>query len=153
MDRLLGLVDLVVWVLDPQKYADNLVHKEYLARLRHYREVTVVVLNQADLLAPADARRCVLDLHRLLDADGLGGVPVFATSAVAPAGLDELRTLLERTVAARRAVLDRLDSDRSVPDHVLAFAAPRHNFLPRYSRLPAEQPTPEFRWPLTPVTT
>jgi len=111
VDRLLGLVDLVVWVLDPQKYADNLVHKEYLARLRHYRDVTVVVLNQADLLAPADARRCVLDLRKLLDADGLGGVPVFATSAVAPGRLNQLRTLLERTVAARQAALDRLAGD------------------------------------------
>jgi GTP-binding protein EngB required for normal cell division len=111
VDRLLGLVDLVVWVLDPQKYADNLVHNEYLARLRRYRDITVVVLNQADLLAPGDAHRCVLDLRKLLDADGLGGVPAFATSAVAARGLNQLRTLLERTVAARQAALYRLAGD------------------------------------------
>ncbi len=113
VDRLLGLVDLVVWVVDPQKYADNLIHNEYLARLRRYRDITVVVLNQADLLSPADAHRCVLDLRRLLDADGLGGVPAFATSAVAPHGLNQLRTLLERTVAARQAALYRLAGDVS----------------------------------------
>jgi energy-coupling factor transporter ATP-binding protein EcfA2 len=111
VDRLLGLVDLVVWVLDPQKYADHLVHHEYLARLRRYRDITVVVLNQADLLAPDDAQRCVLDLRRLLDADGLGGVPAFATSAVTPEALNQLETLLERTVAARQAALHRLAGD------------------------------------------
>jgi hypothetical protein len=111
VDRLLALVDLVVWVLDPQKYADNLVHKEYLARLRRYREVTAVALNQADLLAPADADRCLLDLRRLLDADGVGGVPAFLTSAVTPHGPDPLVSLLERTVAARRAALQRLAGD------------------------------------------
>jgi GTP-binding protein EngB required for normal cell division len=111
VDRLLSLVDLVVWVADPQKYADNLIHTEYLARLRRYRDITVVVLNQADLLSPADAHRCVMDLRKLLDTDGLGGVPAFATSAVAPKGLNQLRTLLERTVAAQHALLYRLAGD------------------------------------------
>jgi GTP-binding protein EngB required for normal cell division len=111
VDRLLGLVDLVVWVLDPQKYADNTVHNQYLAQLKRYRDITVVVLNQADLLSPGDAHRCVLDLRKLLDADGLTGVPAFATSAVAARGLNQLRTLLERTVAARFASLYRLAGD------------------------------------------
>jgi hypothetical protein len=30
VDRLLDLVDLMVWVLDPQKYADKVVHERYL---------------------------------------------------------------------------------------------------------------------------
>jgi 50S ribosome-binding GTPase len=111
VDRLLGLVDLVVWVLDPQKYADNVVHQHYLAQLRRYRDITVVVLNQADLLSPADAHRCVADLRTLLDADGMTGVPAFATSAVAPRGLNQLRALLERAVASKYALLHRLAGD------------------------------------------
>jgi energy-coupling factor transporter ATP-binding protein EcfA2 len=111
VDRLLGLVDLVVWVLDPQKYADNVVHHQYLARLRRYRDITVVVLNQADLLSPADAHRCVADLRNLLDADGMTGVPAFATSAVVPRGLNQLRMLLERAVASKYASLHRLAGD------------------------------------------
>jgi hypothetical protein len=121
VDRLLDLVDLVVWVLDPQKYADNLVHTEYLARLRRYRDVTVVVLNQADLLDPDDAQRCVRDLRGLLDADGLDGVPAFATSAVTPHGSDQLEAVLEQTVAAHRAALHRLAGDI---DGVVADVAP-----------------------------
>ena len=30
VDRLLGLVDEVVWVVDPQKYGDRILHKAYL---------------------------------------------------------------------------------------------------------------------------
>jgi energy-coupling factor transporter ATP-binding protein EcfA2 len=111
VDRLLALVDLVVWVLDPQKYADKLVHKQYLARFRRHRDITVVVLNQADLLGSADTERCLEDLRRLLVADGLGGVPVLATSAVGHPGLQPLRALLERAVAARQAALRRLAGD------------------------------------------
>lgn len=111
VDRLLGLVDLVVWVVDPQKYADKVVHREYLTHFHRHRDVTLVVLNQADRLAPADVRRVTADLRGLLEADGLSGVPVLATSAVVPGELTQLRSQLERTVAERRAALLRLGGD------------------------------------------
>ncbi|WP_432833410.1 GTPase [Dactylosporangium sp. CA-092794] len=111
VDRLLRLVDLVVWVLDPQKYADRVVHERYLNQFQRHRDITVVVLNQADRLTRADAERIIEDLRRLLDADGLGEVPTFATSAKGQPGLARLRTGLERTVAARLAALLRLDAD------------------------------------------
>ncbi len=111
VDRLLGLADLVVWVLDPQKYADRVVHDRYLRRLHRHREVTVVVLNQIDTLADADVDRCAHDLRRLLAADGLAGVPLLLTSATGPAGLPELHDLVERTVARRQAAIDRLWAD------------------------------------------
>ena len=125
VDRLLALVDLVVWVLDPQKYADRLVHKQYLAQFHRHREITVVLLNKADLLTDDDVKRCVNDLKRLLDDDGLGGVPVFATSVVGPARVQPLRELLARAVAARHAALQRLagDVDVVVADLAPHFAA------------------------------
>ncbi|WP_433611901.1 GTPase [Dactylosporangium sp. CA-139114] len=119
VDRLLRLVDLVVWVLDPQKYADRVVHQQYLAQFQRHRDVTVVVLNQADRLTRPDSERLIADLRRLLDNDGLGGVPVFATSAKGQPGLDPLRVALERTVAARQAALLRLNGD--VTDAVAAL--------------------------------
>jgi GTP-binding protein EngB required for normal cell division len=121
VDRLLTLVDLVVWVLDPQKYADRMVHEQYLSRFARHRDVTVVVLNQADRLEPADAERCLDDLRRLLVADGLDGVPVFATSAVERPGQLPLREMLESTVAKRRAALLRLGGD---VDGVVSDLAP-----------------------------
>jgi GTP-binding protein EngB required for normal cell division len=112
VDRLLDLVDLVVWVTDPQKYADQVLHDRYLREFRQHGEVTVVVLNQADRLTPADAARCVADLAGLLAADGLPQVPVFAVSATAAdPGSRQLRDVLERAVAARRAALNRLSAD------------------------------------------
>ena len=71
VDRLLRLVDLVVWVMDPQKYADRVVHEQYLRQFARHRDVMVVVLNQADRLTRVDAERCLGDLRSLLDADGL----------------------------------------------------------------------------------
>ncbi|GAA1801222.1 ABC transporter [Planosporangium flavigriseum] len=121
VDRLLSLVDLVVWVLDPQKYADRVVHEQYLSRFARHRDVTAVVLNQADRLSPADAERCLDDLKRLLVADGLGGVPVFATSAAERPGTLPLREMLESTVAKRQAALLRLGGD---VDGVVSDLAP-----------------------------
>ncbi|HEX6500913.1 MAG TPA: GTPase [Micromonosporaceae bacterium] len=111
VDRLLSLVDLVVWVTDPQKYADQVIHERYLRTFRHHRDITVVLLNQADRLSPADTARCVNDLARLLAADGLATVPVFAVSAVGQPGAEELRNRLARSVAARHAALTRLAAD------------------------------------------
>ena len=112
VDRLLAQVDLVVWVTDPQKYADQVIHQNYLRSFQQHRDVMVVVLNQADRLSQADTVRCVGDLRRMLDADGLDGIPVFATSAVAtPPGVRELRGVLEKAVHERQAALRRLDDD------------------------------------------
>jgi GTP-binding protein EngB required for normal cell division len=111
VDRLLRLVDLVVWVMDPQKYADKVVHEQYLRQFQRHRDVMVVVLNQADRLTRADADRCVADLTRLLEADGLEGVPAFSISAKGQPGLDRLREQLEKAVAGRQAALRRLTGD------------------------------------------
>ncbi|MGW0501846.1 GTPase family protein [Micromonospora sp. NPDC003241] len=111
VDRLLGLVDLVIWVVDPEKYADRVVHAAYLREFQRHRDVTLVVLNQADRLPPAEVPRVLADLRRLLDADGLDGVPLLATTIVEPSGHEVLRTELERTVAERQAALRRLTGD------------------------------------------
>jgi GTP-binding protein EngB required for normal cell division len=111
VDRLVKLVDMLVWVLDPLKYADAAVHRRYLVPLAGHAAVTLVVLNQVDTLSPDQAADCEADLRRLLDAEGLTETPVLVTSALTGAGLDELRLSLARTVAARRAVIDRITAD------------------------------------------
>ncbi|MEU7507534.1 GTPase, partial [Streptomyces lavendulae] len=50
VDRVLALVDAVVWVVDPEKYADAVLHERYLRPLAGHAEVTFVVLNQVDRL-------------------------------------------------------------------------------------------------------
>ncbi|MEV6599108.1 GTPase [Actinoplanes sp. NPDC051346] len=111
VDRLLGLVDQVVWVVDPQKYGDRILHNAYLRQFRSHGDVTIVVLNQADRLSPTDTEIVLTDLKRLLDEDGMPGVPAMATSAKQPGMLNELRAALEKTVAERQAALRRLAGD------------------------------------------
>lgn len=111
VDRLVGVVDLLVWVLDPQKYADAAVHERYLRPLAGHRDVMVVVLNQVDRLPERSVKRCLDDLRGLLAADGLEGVPVLGVSALTGEGVPELRALLDRQVSRRRAWSSRLAAD------------------------------------------
>src|SRR5215207_6698648 len=91
VDRLVELVDMLVWVLDPQKYADVAVHGRYLRPLARHASVVVVVLNQVDRLSPEESAQCLEDLRKILDADGLGEAKLLATSATRGDGLAELR--------------------------------------------------------------
>jgi GTP-binding protein EngB required for normal cell division len=111
VDRLVKMADMLVWVLDPLKYADASVHRRYLIPLAGHAGVTMVVLNKADTLPPDQVADCAADLRRLLDAEGLLETPVVVTSVATGSGLDELRQMLATAVAERRAVTDRITFD------------------------------------------
>src|SRR3984957_19335509 len=119
VDRLVGVSDLMIWVLDPQKYADRAVHHRFLVPLAGHSEVVAVVLNQADLLSAAQVEDCVHDLRRLLDSENLHDVQILVTSAVTGEGIEELRKLLMEAVTARRASAARIAAD--VDKMVAAF--------------------------------
>src|SRR5699024_11188819 len=109
--RVLELVDVFVWVTDPQKYADVVLHDDYVAVLREYGAVTLVVLNQVDRLPPGGQEQVEADLTRLLDRDGLEQHEVIGTSTVSGAGTDELRSHLHRAVEHSDAARHRLAAD------------------------------------------
>ena len=111
VDRLVSLADVMIWVLDPQKYADAAVHRRFLVPLAGHSDVLAVVLNQVDLLDAAQIDDCVTDLRRLLDSEQLQEVPILVTSAVTGTGMDELRKLLVDGVAARQASAARISAD------------------------------------------
>jgi GTP-binding protein EngB required for normal cell division len=111
VDRLVGLVDVLVWVLDPEKYADAAVHDRYLAPLAGHAGVLLIVLNQIDRLDAVAAKECLTDLRALLDREGLAAAPLLAVSARTGTGVAELRGQLAHRVAARRAATDRLTAD------------------------------------------
>jgi hypothetical protein len=133
VDRLFDLVDLFVWVVDPQKYADLALYERYLDRLHAHRDVMIVVLNQIDLLSSEEQKACREDLLRLLDDRGLDGVPVLSTSARTGVGVEELRALLRERLAGKRVSADRLDADVLAVLAELADGAvgPRTPDLPR----------------------
>ena len=111
VERLVGLTDLMVWVLDPQKYADLAVHRRFLAPLSSHRDVMLVVLNHIDEVTPAGRAPMLADLRRLLEQDGLDGVPVLATSARTGDGLAELRDAITERVADKAVMRSRLAAD------------------------------------------
>ncbi|MEH3075655.1 MAG: 50S ribosome-binding GTPase [Quadrisphaera sp.] len=111
VDRLVGLADLVVWVADPQKYADAALHSGYLSHLADHQDVVVVVLNQVDTLDEASAAACEADLRRLLAADGLDRVRLLPTSARTGQGVGALRQVLTDVVQARTAARRRSEAD------------------------------------------
>ncbi|MDO9380703.1 MAG: GTPase [Nocardioidaceae bacterium] len=114
VDRLVTHADLLVWVLDPQKYADAAVHDRYLKKLTAYADVTMVVLNQVDRI-PADQQQAALDdVRRLLVDDGLPDVPVLGTSALTGEGVDELKRALVKRIRDKQTARDRLQADVDV---------------------------------------
>jgi hypothetical protein len=123
-DRIAKLADLLIWVLDPQKYADAAVHNQYLIPLADHAGVFTVVLSQADLLTAEQADDCGEDLRRLLDSEGLEDVRLYTVSGRTGAGLDALRELLADAVAARRAADERISADiDSLLGRYAAYAA------------------------------
>lgn len=120
-ERLVARADLLVWVVDPQKYADAALHDRYLRELAGHGDVTVVVLNQSDRLTPDEVTACLADLRRLVAEDGLTGARVVAASARTGQGLDALRTLLDEAAAKREASTRRWVADtRSAAAAVVA---------------------------------
>jgi GTPase Era involved in 16S rRNA processing len=111
VDRLIELTDLMVWVLDPQKYADAAIHTRYLAPLATHQEVMLVVLNHIDEVPPDRRQSMVDDVRRLVDADGLTRVPVLATSARTGEGVDALRAEIAERVRAKQVTRARLEAD------------------------------------------
>jgi GTP-binding protein EngB required for normal cell division len=111
VDQLVGRSDLIVWVLDPQKYADAAVHRRFLVPLAGHSEVIAVVLNQADLLTAAQVEDCVQDLRRLLDNENLPDVQILVASAKTGAGIEEMRKMLIEAVSARKAATARIAAD------------------------------------------
>ncbi|MBB4933259.1 GTPase Era involved in 16S rRNA processing [Lipingzhangella halophila] len=110
-DRLISSADLLVWVLDPQKYADAAVHHRYFAEMAGHGSVTVAVLNQVDRVASEELEELLTDLRRLLETESGAQPRVLTTSTLTGEGLRELRGLLAETVSERRALIDRLVAD------------------------------------------
>ncbi|MEG3615056.1 GTP-binding protein HSR1 [Isoptericola haloaureus] len=110
-ERLVERADLLVWVVDPQKYADAALHERYLRPLAGRAEVVVVALNQVDRLSAAETDAVLADLRRLVADDGLAGARVLGVSARTGQGIDELRGLLAEAARRREAATARLTGD------------------------------------------
>ncbi|THJ04643.1 ABC transporter, partial [Nocardioides sp.] len=110
-ERVVALADLLVWVVDPQKYADAAIHHRFLRPLAGHPDVVMVVLNHIDTV-PDELRQTMLrDVRSTLTVDGIRDARVLATSARDGTGIDELRTAIRRRVEEKRSVTLRVEAD------------------------------------------
>ncbi len=124
VDALLPRVDAVAWVVDPEKYKDDVMHGGYLRtfapRLRHQ----VVVLNRTDLLSADDAIRVGDDMRAQLGRDGLTDIAIATTRArEGPSGVTEFRRWLDAGVEAKRVVASRVAAESHQAVRELALSA------------------------------
>ncbi|PCC35953.1 dynamin family protein [Brachybacterium alimentarium] len=110
-ERMTGMVDVLVWVTDPQKYADAVLHQEFVQAFAGHDAVTVLVLNQMDLLREDERPQVRGSLEAIARADGLEQAPVLATSASTGEGIDELRWQLVTLARGREAASQRQRAD------------------------------------------
>lgn len=111
VERLVQLADALVWVLDPQKYADAAIHDRFLKPLARHAGVMTVVLNHVDEIPGSAVDETLADVRRLLELDGLAHVPLLATSATRGDGLAELRRSIAERVARKRDARERVAAD------------------------------------------
>lgn len=120
MDRLIKYADLLVWVLDPQKYADAAIHDRYIRPMAGYSDVTLVVLNQIDRIPFEQRERALADVRRILADEGLPDVPVIGVSATRGDGVDDLKRELASRIRAKASAKGRLSSDIAAAADVMA---------------------------------
>ena len=119
VDRLVELVDVLVWVTDPQKYADAALHLGYIQPLANHAGILRFVLNQVDRLDDGGAS-VAADFARLVGEDGIAGAEVIPVSALTGAGFDTFEAELAGAIAARDAALLRVDADLAEAGTALA---------------------------------
>nr|WP_241698341.1 YfjP family GTPase [Flaviflexus huanghaiensis] len=112
--RLASVVDVLIWVLDPQKYADAVVHEDYLRAMSEHSDVTLIVLNQIDTIDEVERMSVRKDAERIIREDGLDA-DVIPTSARTGEGISDLKARIVSVAATQEAAYERMTADvRSV---------------------------------------
>jgi GTPase Era involved in 16S rRNA processing len=127
VDALLPLVDVVVWVTDPEKYRDVRLHNEYLKPMSDYSDQFIFVMNQVDRLPSISVGEVCDDLVMALEADGLGEVVVIPTSASPPAGppigIEQLSQAIKSERDGRERLYEKLLTDLAATSRALEAEA------------------------------
>jgi hypothetical protein len=124
VDALLPRVDAVAWVVDPEKYKDDVIHGRYLREYAPRIRRQLVVLNRSDLLAGDDARRVTEDMRTQLSRDGARDVEIVMTRARdGAAGIADLRAWLDSGAEAKRVTASRIAASSAAAVRDLGSAA------------------------------
>ncbi len=121
VEEALRVIDAVVWVLDPEKYADRVIHEEFLTPMCQYGDQFIFCLNKVDRL-DADVGEVTDSLKRHLMNDGYPNPEIVTCVAVSDGDG-------ESTVEALAEALDRrLDHKRTAQ---MKVAMDVHRFASR----------------------
>ncbi|HEX9761463.1 MAG TPA: GTPase [Acidimicrobiia bacterium] len=114
VEALMPRLDVLVWVLDPEKYRDAALHHRYIRPLSGYSDQFVFVLNQVDRLDEVARGEVLDDLERALTEDGITDPKVGATASnptTGPiTGIEDLRAALG-SLAGSRLLYSKLLTD------------------------------------------
>ncbi|MBP3223451.1 MAG: 50S ribosome-binding GTPase [Actinomycetaceae bacterium] len=111
VNRVIPMADVLIWVLDPQKYADHLIHDSYLSQLRRRKEHMIVVLNKIDTVPEQALSKLLDDVRFKLTNDGLADVPVYAVSALQNNGVDYLVRALKNVIADKNSAISTAEAE------------------------------------------
>jgi GTP-binding protein EngB required for normal cell division len=115
VQRLLPEVDVVLWVLDPVKYGDTALHRDFIAPLASMSDRVVFILNKVDQVEGSDLDRIVEHLRELLLADGIAEPILFETAAAPPSGptrgIDGLAAHLSARLDEKRIHIGKIVDD------------------------------------------
>jgi hypothetical protein len=127
VEALLPDIDVVVWVLDPVKYADPRLHRDLIAPLADSARRFVFVLNRSDTVSPPALAEVKDDLHRRLYEDGVIAPDIFVVAANPPSGepqgIAALAAHLEERLDEKRIHLGKLIADARAAARRAAGAA------------------------------
>ena len=154
--RMMRYVDVLVWVVDPQKYADAVIHSEFMVPLAASGAQTLCVLNQADKLALSEVPAVLASLTHLMQAEGTDRhllAPPLAVSARTGEGMDALRDLLAQVAAAKSASLQSTDAQLyAIANELRAYAGGEGTTLTGADALTAERELTQACYDASPAT-
>lgn len=115
VEDLLPHVDAVLWIVDPEKYHDEVLHEHFLSPLADFEDQFLFVLNKIDTLTPADVEVVRGDLVAALRHDGFKRPVLFTTAAAPdsgdPIGIDRVVAHLVEEVDVKRVAVGKAIND------------------------------------------
>ncbi len=127
VEALMPEVDAVAWVVDPLKYGDPALHREFIAPLADSADRLVFVLNKVDQLDDQGRTRIADHLRRLLADDGIDDPVIFETAAAPtyaePVGIEPLVGHLASRLEEKRVHIGKIVDDARRAAWGLAGAA------------------------------
>lgn len=115
VEDLLPRIDAVIWLFDPEKYRDPMLHEDFLRRLSRHGDQFLFVLNKVDRIARDELDAVVDDLKSALRDDGYDTPRVFPVAASPPGaaaiGVDTLAKHLANELDGKKIAAGKLLGD------------------------------------------